>query len=188
MAATEVIGDAPPDQVELDAAADAVAVGRCLGLLERQHLGLQQLQLQRHQQPVLRPPRPQPHETLARDEHLARHHGLQAVEIGEPVRVRLVGPGQPEPLDAIAQARVLDQRRRLDAVAHQVGRKGLAGIRRITVGHDQFPRAGQQARTAGGDQRVDVLQRRVPAPQPALDIAPSRRARSPEGPWLGGAA
>ena len=60
MAAAEVIGHAPADGVELDPAADAVAVGRRLGLLEGQHLGLQELQLQRHEQPVLGPARPQP--------------------------------------------------------------------------------------------------------------------------------
>lgn len=36
--AAEVIGDAATDAVELDAAADAVAVSRRLGLVERQHL------------------------------------------------------------------------------------------------------------------------------------------------------
>ena len=53
MAAAEVVGDAPADRVELDAAADAVAVRGRLGLLEGQHLRLQELQLQRHGQPVL---------------------------------------------------------------------------------------------------------------------------------------
>ena len=76
MAATEVIGHPPPDQVELDAAADAVAVPGGLGLLEGQHLRLQQLQLQGHQQSVFRPARAQPHEAFARDEHLPRHHCL----------------------------------------------------------------------------------------------------------------
>jgi hypothetical protein len=36
MAAAEVMGNAPADGVELDPAADAVAVGHCLDLLERQ--------------------------------------------------------------------------------------------------------------------------------------------------------
>jgi hypothetical protein len=104
MAAAEVVGHAPADRVELDPAADAVAVRRRLGLLEGQHLGLQQLQLQRHQQPVLGPARAQPHEALAGDEHLARDHGLQAVEVGQPVGIGLVGPGEPEPLDPVAHA------------------------------------------------------------------------------------
>ena len=93
------------------------------GLVEGQHLRLQQLQLQRHQQPVLRPARPQPHEAFARHEHLARHHGLQPVEIGQPVGIGLVGPGEPEPLHAIPQVRILDQRRGLDPVADEVAAK-----------------------------------------------------------------
>jgi len=72
MTAAKVIGHAPPDQVELDAATDAIAIGGSLDILERQHLGLQQLQLDRCQQPVLGPARPHPHKTLARD------HGLSA--------------------------------------------------------------------------------------------------------------
>jgi hypothetical protein len=54
MAAAEVVGHTPADRIELDPAADAVAVGRRLRLLEGQHLGLEKLQLQRDQQPVLR--------------------------------------------------------------------------------------------------------------------------------------
>ena len=165
MAAAEVIGHAPADGVELDPAADAVAVRRRLRLLERQHLRLQELQLQRDRQPVLGPARAQPHEALAGDEHLARDHGLQAVEVGQPVGIGLVGPGEPEPLDPIPQVRVPDQRRGLDAVADEVRGEGLAGVGGVAVGDHQLARPRQQPRAARGDQRVDVLERRVPAAQ-----------------------
>ena len=72
---------------------------RRLGLLEGQHFRLQELQLQRHQQTILRPARPQPHKAFARHEHLARDHGLQTVEVGQTVRVSLVGPCEPELLN-----------------------------------------------------------------------------------------
>ena len=62
----------------------------------------------------------QPHEAFARHEHLPRNHRLQAVEIGQPVRIGLIGPGEPQPLHLIANGRILDQRRRLDAVADEV--------------------------------------------------------------------
>ena len=168
MTAAEVVGEPPADRVELDTAADAPAAPEVLHLLERQHLGLQELQLQRHQQPVLGAAGAQPDEALAGDEHLARDHALQAVEVGQPVGVGLVGPGEPEPLHPVADLGVLDQRRGLDAVADQVGGEGLAGIAGVAVGDDELAGARQQPRTAGGNQRVDVLQRRLPAAQAAL--------------------
>jgi hypothetical protein len=81
VAAAEVVGDTPADRVELDPAADRVAVRHGPGLLEGQHLGLQQLELQRHDEAVLRPARPQPHEALASDEHLPRDHGLSLANL-----------------------------------------------------------------------------------------------------------
>jgi hypothetical protein len=64
--------------------------------VERQHLRRQHLQLQRHGEPVLRPARPEAEEHLAGNEHLARGAALQAVEVGEPLGVGLVGPVEPE--------------------------------------------------------------------------------------------
>jgi hypothetical protein len=168
VAAAEVIGHAPPDRIELDPAADAVAIGRGLGLLEGQHLGLEKLQLQRHQQAVLRATGSQPDETLASDEHLARDHGLQTVEVGQPIRIGLVGPGEPEPLDPVTEIRIPDQRGGLDAVADEVRREGFAGVGGIAVRHHQFAGPREQPRAARGDQRVDVLERRVPPPEPSL--------------------
>ena len=150
--AAEVIRHPPPDPVELDPAADAIAVGGCLGLLEGQHLGLQQLHLQRYQQTILGAAGPQTHKTLARHKHLARDHGLQTVKVGQPVRIGLVRPGKPEPLHAIPQGRVLDQRGRLDPVAHKVRRKGLAGIGGVAIGDHHFAGARQQTRAARGHQ------------------------------------
>ena len=98
VAAQEVIGDAPPDPVELDALTDRIAIGRGAALFQRQHFRGQHLQLQRHAQPVARAPRPDPEEHLARDEDLARRAALQPVEIGQPLGIGLVGPGKPEPL------------------------------------------------------------------------------------------
>ena len=168
MAAAEVISHAPSNQIKLNPAADAVAVRIGLRLFKRQHLGLKKLQLQRHKEPILRPSGPQAHEALARHKHLACDHGLQAVEIGQPICVRLVRPGEPELLDLVPQCRIRDKRRRLDTVPNKVGRKGLAGVRRITVGHYQFARPRQQFGSARSDERVDVLERWVPAPQAPL--------------------
>ena len=108
MPAAEVVGEPPADRVELDAAADAPAVAEVLDLLEGQHLRLQELQLQRHQQSVLGAAGPEPDEALAGDEHLAGDHALQAVEVGQPVGVGLVGPGEPEPLHPVADRRAAD--------------------------------------------------------------------------------
>ena len=99
MGAVEVVGDPAPDPVELDAEDDLVAVGQRLALAERQVLGGQHLQLQRHREPVVRPARPEPEEALAGLEHGARRHGLEAVEVGQAIGIGLVGPGEPEALD-----------------------------------------------------------------------------------------
>ena len=97
--AQEVIGDAPADRIELDPLPDQVAAGRGLVPIERQHLGRQHLQLQRNAETILRPPRPEPEEHLAGNEHLARRTALQPVEVREAFGVSLVGPIEPELLD-----------------------------------------------------------------------------------------
>ena len=66
--------------------------------------------MHRHQQTILGPPWPHTHEAFARDEHFPRDHGLQAVEIGQPVSIRLIRPCEPELLNAVTQRRIGDQR------------------------------------------------------------------------------
>ncbi len=105
MPAQEMVGDAPPDRVELDPLPDDIAARRHLVAIERQHLRGQHLQLQRHRQAILRPPRSEPKEHLARDEHFARGAALQAVEVGETLGVRFIGPVEPELLDLCFQRR-----------------------------------------------------------------------------------
>ena len=51
-----------------------------------------------------------PHEALARDEHLACDHRLEAVEVRQAVGVRFVSPCEPQPLDLVTQSRNADQR------------------------------------------------------------------------------
>ena len=148
VAAAEVVGDPPPDGVELDPAANAPAALQRLSHLERQHLRLQELQLQRDGEPVLEPPRPDPDEALSGDEHLAGDHRLQAVEVGQPIRVRLVGPREPQPLDLVAKRRIADQRRRLDAVADEVRGECLARVGRVAVRDDQLAGSREQPRAA----------------------------------------
>ena len=97
--AVEVVGDPAADPVELDAEDDLVAVGQGLAFAERQVLGGQHLQLQRHREPIVRPARPEPEEALAGLEHGPRRHGLEAVEVGQAIGIGLVGPGEPEALD-----------------------------------------------------------------------------------------
>ena len=111
MGAMEVVGDPPPDPVELDAEDDLVAVGQRLAFAERQVLGGEHLQLQRHREPVVRSARPEPEEALAGLEHGARGHGLEAVEVGQAIGIGLVGPGEPEALDLVLERAVLDQAR-----------------------------------------------------------------------------
>src|SRR5699024_5396796 len=50
----------------------------------------------------------------------------------------------------------------------QVRGKGFAGIGGIAIRHHQLARPRQQPWPTGGDERIDVLERRVPASEPAL--------------------
>jgi len=95
MPPAKVVGEPAADGVELDPAPDAPAAAELLRLLERHHFRLEKLQLQRHREAVLQPARPHADEALTGDEHLPRDHRLETVEVGQPVRVSLVGPGEP---------------------------------------------------------------------------------------------
>jgi hypothetical protein len=119
MLAVEAIGQPVADRAEDDAAAHGLAVAEVdvVGLVE--HLGRQQLQLQRHRQPVAGQARPEADEAFAGVEHLAGDDRLLAVEIGQAVGVALVGPFEPGLHDLLADGGIGDQRRRLDAVADQ---------------------------------------------------------------------
>lgn len=97
---------------------------------------------------------------------------MKAVEIRQAIRVCLIRPGEPELLDLVAQVGIANERRGFDAVADEVGRESLAGIGGIAVGHYQLARARQEPRATRGDQRVDILKRRVPAAQAALGHRP----------------
>jgi transposase-like protein len=102
------MGDHPVLQL-LDPPAELHELGAQARVVRLPHVaGDQMIRLQRHQQAVLGAPRAQPDKALSGDEHLAGDHGLQAVEVGESVGVRLVGPGEPEALQAVADACILD--------------------------------------------------------------------------------
>ena len=76
MPAQEVISHPPADRIELDSLADDIASGRNLVAVERQHLGGQHLQVQRHREPVLESPGPEAEEHFPGNEHLARRPPL----------------------------------------------------------------------------------------------------------------
>ena len=143
-------------------------LGSDLVPVERQHLRREHLQLQRHRQAVLRPPRPEPEEHLAGNEHLARGAPLQPVEVREAFGVGLVGPVEPELLDLGLELGLLDQRRRLDAGADHIAGPALDRVRRIAVVAHEPAGARRDVRTGGRDQRVEVRPARLEAFEPAV--------------------
>ena len=106
MAAQEVIGHTPSDPVKLDALPDRVAIPRHTCFMQRQHFRGQHLELQRYAKPVLHPPRTDPDKDLACDEHFPRGATLQAIEIRQPLGIRLVRPGEPKPLQLFLLCRI----------------------------------------------------------------------------------
>ena len=170
MGAVEVVGDPPPDPVELDAKNDLVAVRQGLALAERQVLGGQHLQLQRHGEPIVGSARAEAEEALAGFEHGARRHGLEAVEVGQAIGIGLVGPGEPEPLDVVFELGVVHQAGGLDAAANGVRGEACCGIGGIGIGPHQLAGARPLQLAALQDQAVDGLAAGTPGHEPALDL------------------
>ena len=106
MGAVEVVGHPTAKPIELDSGAHLVARGQVLVQGDRQVLGLQQLDLQGHRQPVLGPARPQPDQALAAFEHGPARQGLQPVEVGQPRGIGLLAPVPPQGLDRRLEALV----------------------------------------------------------------------------------
>ena len=129
---------------------------------ERQVLGGQHLQLQRHREPVLRPSRAEPEEALAGLEHGARRHRLQAVEVGQAIGIGLVGPGEPQALDPVLERAVLDQARRLDAAADGMRGEARRRIRGVALARTSW-RA--RARCSSPPWRIRLLMLSPPARQ-----------------------
>ena len=66
-------------------------------------LDLQELELQRHREPVLGPACPEPHEALAALQHGPAGERLEAVKIGDAVSVGLLAPIPPERMDRLTE-------------------------------------------------------------------------------------
>jgi hypothetical protein len=134
-------------------------------------LGRKHLQLQRHGESVLRAPRAEAEEALAGLEHRARGHGLQAVEVGQAIGIRLVGPGEPQTLDLVLEPAVLDEARRLDPTADRVRSEACRCIGRVGVGPHQLSGAGPLQLTALENQAVDALTTGAPGDQAPLHLS-----------------
>lgn len=128
MLTIKMIGHAPSDSVKLDAAANGVACRAKLRLRQRQHLGFQQLQLQRHRQPVFWAARSEANEAFASLEHCARDKGLQAVKVRQTIGIRFVRPCQPNALDFILQCLILNKAGWLDTGTHGICHKTVGSI------------------------------------------------------------
>jgi hypothetical protein len=166
----EVVGDPAPDAVELDAEDDLVAVRQGLALGKRQVLGGQHLQLQGHRKPVLQASRPETEEALAGLEHGARCHGLESIEVGQPIGVGFVGPGKPKALDLVLGSPVLDQARRLDATADGMRGEARCGVRGVGVGPHELAGPCPLQLAAPEHQAVDAFAAGAPGEQTPLHL------------------
>jgi len=173
MGTVEMVGHPSPDPVELDAEDDLVAVRQRLALAERQMLGREHLQLQRHRETIIWSTGTEAEEAFAGLEHRPRRHRLEAVEVGQAVGVGLVGPGagEPEALNAVLEWRFLDQARWLDAGADGVRREARRGVRGVGVGPHQLAGARPLQLAALQDQAVDALTPSPPGNEPALHLS-----------------
>jgi hypothetical protein len=172
MSAVEVVRDPPPDPVELDAEDDLMPVGQRLALPEREMLGGEHLQLQRHREPVVRATRSEAEEAFPRLEHRPCGHGLETVEVGQAVGIGLVGPGEPETLDLVLERAVLDQAGGLDAGADSMGGEARGSVRGVGIRANQLAGACPLQLAALEDQAVDALAAGAPGEQAPLDLRP----------------
>ena len=92
MGRVHVVGDAAADGVELDAGADHVAVAHQPVKIERHVVGLENLDLQRHGEPVAEAAPAKPDEDLAGLDETARDQPLKPIEIEHLVGIRVVDP------------------------------------------------------------------------------------------------
>jgi len=161
--AIEVIRHTAAELVELDPAADDVAVRQVLVLGRRQVLGFEQSELKRNRQPILGPALADAHQALAGLDRGAAHERLQSVEIRQSSGVRLVGPAQPEFLEPPFHRRVEMPGLRLDAGAHAVADKALNRVAGPGVPANHIAGAGTQRIAPAADKGVDLIARGVPA-------------------------
>ena len=122
-----------------------------------QLLGFEHLQLQWHAQPVLRSTRAQPHDALSALDRCPADQGLQAVEIGQPRSIRLVGPAKPQLLELSLYRRIRVLRLRLDPGADRVGDEAVDRIRGPCVAAHHVTRARAQRVAPAAHQRVDAV-------------------------------
>jgi len=107
-------------------------------------LGLQQLKLQRHDQPVLRASRPQADQAFAAFEHCAAGQRLQTVEVSLTGGVGFRRPVAPQRLHFGLERLVGRQALRLDAGADRVGHEGFdACLRPGIAAHEVTALAAQ---------------------------------------------
>ena len=92
---------APADLIELDAVADDVAVGQLQLVGWIQHLRLEELQLQRHRQPLGGSPWPDPHEHLSSFKESQSDEVLETIEVGAAIRIAFLSPLPPEVVEAL---------------------------------------------------------------------------------------
>jgi hypothetical protein len=113
----------------------------------------------------------QPGEALATLDHRAHGHGLQPVEIREPVRGGMISPAQPEPLQPLAHGPVGMGGLRLDPGADDIADQAVHGRRDPRV----VPRIPPGPPRRRGRARQDCCVQPVDRPRP-LPAPPATRS------------
>ena len=145
-----MVSHAPTHRIELDAGSDHIARWQFGIQRQRQVFGLQQLQLQGHDQSIFGTARAQANKTLATLAHRPSRQRLQAVKIRLAGGVRFLCPVAPERLHCHAEGFVLCCRLRLDAGTDGIGDEGFDTSIRPRVAAHQIPRF--HAQFVGGRQ------------------------------------
>ena len=145
--------------------------------------------LQRHRQPVLRAPFPQPHQHLAALDEAAHDQRLQAGEVGQPVGVGGRGEVQPEPVRLPGDLGIRCARPRHQPGADHVADQRLHCLSGVGVVADEIARAVAEPGERRGDLGVGAGARRRSIPRSGGPAGhPRRRGQGRRSSAAGGRA
>ena len=172
------VGDPATGRVELDAGADARPAADLAMQVQRHLLAIQKLDVEGNGGGVAG--HAQPGEALAALDHRAHGHGLQPVEIRQPVRGGVIGPAQPERLQPLAHRPVGMGGLRLDPGADDIADQAVHRRRDPRVVPRIPPGPPRRRGRARQDRRVQPIDRPRALPTPPTTRSVEAAARKAE--------
>jgi len=172
------VGDPATGGIELDARTDPRPAGDLAVQVHRNLLAIQKLEVERDAGGV--GGHAQPGEALAALDHRVNSHGLQPVEIRQPIRRGVIGPAHPERLQPFAHRAVGMGQLRFDPGADDIADEAVHRRRDSRIVPRVPPGPPRRCGRAREDRRVQPVDRPRPLPTPpatrGVEAASAREA------------